>query len=287
VDPAHVRVGAAWGALLVFLGAAACSDAGPALVSDGGADATTSPLDGAPPDASPPGDAGAPDAAPFDGSSSGDDGGVPGDGGPPVDGDTCDAAGQCGPGVVTSAPAYVPPAPTQQGVCTPQQIDDYFNNCFSATASNYSCNAWLSDPDAGVANQTCASCVFTDSTAGAWGPFVYFVQVQNVDFNFGGCMAVLDPSQNACAESVELDQECDYAACPQCFDVNALYQCMAVADSVPCACASYAQATGCANGEVDGGPAAACFSLDVPTYYYATVPVFCGSASDAGAPADN
>ena len=112
----------------------------------------------------------------------------------------------CSPLLAGFTPAYHPPA-SAKGSCTATQLEVYYNDCLGTAASSAACAPWS------VANAACSACLVGSSspTAASWGPLLEYTLL--VDFDEGGCVALDQPQQTACAAALEAEEECTHAAC--------------------------------------------------------------------------
>ena len=97
----------------------------------------------------------------------------------------------CGSGICCEAcdvTGYAPPTmgtpATSLGSCTEQELQEFVAACFSATASQTTCDAWLA-ADAGACG-TCVTPVL--QTNASWGPFVCATSTSACNPNVGGCV---------------------------------------------------------------------------------------------------
>jgi hypothetical protein len=80
--------------------------------------------------------------------------------------------------------------------------------CFGANATVRACNAWRAE---GIAD-ACIACLLSPAASRVWAPII--TTLGNVElFNIGGCIALADPTQLACAQAVQAAFECEMAAC--------------------------------------------------------------------------
>lgn len=190
-----------------------------------------------------------------------------------VDGGAEPPATPCGPSSAAGwSPQWVPPTGAAQGQCTAQDLANLYAACFGSDATYDTCSAYQSSSPA------CASCVLSASTDASWGPVVVFGDTTVV--NQSGCLALVDPSAVACAESAQAQTECEHAVCDASCPVSdaasfaAWQQCQADADQS--ACADYdGTCLDAALGADAGG--AACAGADFPTAFTNVATVFCGS----------
>ncbi len=170
-------------------------------------------------------------------------------------------------------------------------------------------------PDGGT---PCAQCLFTPAGASAWGAFLDLRPLTAVGattttildlYNFGGCVALVDPSPagKACGTALDELTQCELASClPSCpitstQDVAGTDALVGSTTSVGClgnadntVCVTYANAanTACANATNDAGTgaidrcnailtAANAATVSAPAGLEQYLGLFCGGA-DAG-----
>jgi hypothetical protein len=218
-----------------------------------------------------------------------------GDGGTlDLDGNGVDVAiglldgGTCQPGDVRTfaAAAYTPATPMWQDVCTTDQLAAFYAACVAsdADAAATSCATFQSDPT----NMACAACILTPDSAPNYGPLVGHGTF--ITANVGGCIEVTDPSGLVCAKAQQALSGCELAACEANCPVHdmasraALDQCTSSAAST--GCEMFADQADCALGIAEAGVSTACASASLHDFYYAVVPLFCGSPPppEGGAP---
>ena len=170
----------------------------------------------------------------------------------PVEAGACAPSGFDGGGIDWIPPRVIP------GACTLAQIDAFYAACVGPNRSNAMCMAF----EHGATTSTCYGCIVTDFSQPTLGPLIIF-NVPNGGFitevNVAGCMAVLDPCNEACARAVQRQLRCKFATCPSsCFPASGLAACADQAQSCPCADV-YAAAKVCADAlTAMGGPSSAC-----------------------------
>jgi hypothetical protein len=157
-----------------------------------------------------------------------------GDAGLPPAPDAGDAAltGQCPEPLTNFKALYAPPAPAAAGKCTDPAIAAIAAACYGAQKSGKACD------DAKAANPTCASCIFYNETAAAWGPVVTFPSYGGaVTLNWAGCVALLDGQSGptSCAAAANGYALCPDARCASCTGA-ARASCISgsFADGTPC-----------------------------------------------------
>jgi hypothetical protein len=215
----------------------------------------------------------------------------------------------CGPGSLANfTPTWAPPV-QMPGACSDAQLTNLIASCFDMAATQAQCDAWLQDPN----NKTCFHCWAGPVTATSWAPYVYALNQGETDYiNLGGCVELTDPSQDACAKTLQAAFTCEMAAClancpvpsgtiPDGGDatvdagtvdptvrtaaIMALNSCYDQADVGGCKTFADAAAT-CSNPLMEGGSGAA-FCFQAATDNNALKQLFTlacgGTASDAGA----
>jgi hypothetical protein len=191
-----------------------------------------------------------------------------------------DAALACTPGDVGGfTPVWRPPSGAHQSACTSRQISDYYDACLAPSATKATCARF--GGDASAADHACAACLVTKAASAALGPVVLWTS--SVEIDFAGCLALVDPASDACAEAYQADVECTHAACDgACPPVTDAASAQTYASSLEAAntaaCAPYAAAARCAFDAADGGDAAKCLfaGTTFAELYAAIAPLFCG-----------
>jgi hypothetical protein len=183
-------------------------------------------------------------------------------------------AGGCQPGDVQTymAMRYRPATYKYRGVCTPAQIAGFYDACVVG-ASSGNCEAFL-DPDASTG--ACAACILTPETASAYGPLIDHGGF--ITPNVGGCIELTDPNGLSCAKAQQALLGCQLAACEATCPVHdqamrAQYD-MCASTAAMGGCQAFAAKAAC---EADSGMPAACLLPTFQDFYYAVVPLFCGS----------
>jgi hypothetical protein len=114
------------------------------------------------------------------------------------------AAATCSPGSVAGfSPSWIPPG-HHAGACTSAQLDMYFAACLGPSSTTAGCNDFKDSA------ATCVSCL-EPSGGTTSGPIVKHGMI--TEQNVGGCVAVAEPSHEACAKQINAQQECELAAC--------------------------------------------------------------------------
>lgn len=140
-------------------------------------------------------------------------------------------------------PAFEPPVIGNTS-CTPQQIQTFYDACFSASATQTACDSFYN----ARVNAVCDACMYTPF--GQAPPRGAILQLENgvLDTNYSGCMALIDGdlSETGCAAKVQAAANCENAACAEnCpldnsstaaenASVNAFNACTSKADDVVC-----------------------------------------------------
>ncbi|HEY8075235.1 MAG TPA: hypothetical protein VIF62_14020 [Labilithrix sp.] len=233
----------------------ACSSDSPATPSDAGADTTRPLLPPPPPDE--PFDAGTPDS------------------------------GNCSVQPLTHQPSWHPPRPLHAGLCSPQQIEGYYESCYAGTTAE--CSAFQTQ------NPECFGCLEGSDTDPTRGAVVWFRNHTIFRLNLPGCYAWAfgDTSDAGCGAAVEEYFDCQDYACESCpvdtnAHINAALACEHDAGgSDICAPFKAAESTKCAGQfPIDGASpdVVHCrgdLTPDGPTLQKQYFTDFCGSA-DAG-----
>jgi hypothetical protein len=189
-------------------------------------------------------------------------------------------ANACRPGdVETYQPtAYHPAAGAGQGVCTSTAIARFYDACLGPQATAGACDGFRSTDGA------CAACILTPETASFDGPVIKHGALATA--NVAGCIELTDLGGLPCAKAVQALDGCELFACEANCPVHdqasahAYDACATQASLDRAGCLQYGMAaTACTNAELDGGPAALCVGRTFPDFYFAVVPLFCGSPS--------
>jgi hypothetical protein len=155
----------------------------------------------------------------------------------------------CYPQDVTSfSPTWVPPLGHNLGACTASQIADYSNQCLGSVQSA-TCSSWP------TANMGCYGCLVTPHTQSQWGAVVEYGTSFHIRWvNVGGCIALAESCNLACASAVEAELQCKNTACdPSSTGVCSVtdqnsYQSYKACTTEPmgsCGCTAYYQSTSC------------------------------------------
>jgi len=120
----------------------------------------------------------------------------------PVEAGSCVPATLPGYTDIWRAPHVVPSA------CTEDQISQFIQVCLvGADGGAQECTNFVQ----GASTEQCARCMLSDSTDTTFGPVILFSTYTLL--NLGGCVALVDPCQEACAEVVQADEMCPATAC--------------------------------------------------------------------------
>jgi hypothetical protein len=143
--------------------------------------------------------------------------------------------------VTTFAPAWVPPVGQHTGHCTTAQVSAFYTACLDPTATVAGCSAWRTNP----ANTTCGGCLFTPSSASAYGALIGYSD--DVLVNVPGCIALAEPCNLGCAQAILAAEACDDAACgsPFCTDFASFNACASQSQSASCGCSGFAASAAC------------------------------------------
>jgi hypothetical protein len=192
----------------------------------------------------------------------------------------------CMPADVTtfSPQPYVHAATGHQGVCTPTQIQAFYDDCLASSATQQTCSPF-SGGNATTENRACAACLVSRDSDPKFGALVEHKGIISV--NVPGCMELTDPIGGLmCAKAYQAADACERAACsancPVTDDASFQLYLACVSQAAMGGCASFASALTCTAVEADSG-ASICFSGQTFSDLYLSVAaVFCGSAPDGG-----
>lgn len=185
-----------------------------------------------------------------------------------------DAGVACAPADVSGfVPSPVHPYFDHAGVCSSQQLSDYYAACFSSSANAQQCNAFTTQ------NQACVSCMMTSRTSATWGTLLADPSSPIVDLDIAGCVAIVsgDSSSTSCAQKLDDVAQCESAACAANCPVTdgasfqAYTQCVQAADAGGCAKFVSAECSW------DAGALATCEVTDFQAGYQTFAPLFCGN----------
>jgi len=148
------------------------------------------------------------------------------------------AAAACMPPSSVPSSELVPYTAAQQqlNACSSTQISDYIAACVpNGTASM--CKNWEQ------ANTRCAQCIAPTNSAGVGqntGAVLFDVHGNLVDYNFGGCIALIDQTSGglACAQALDAYVQCIDFACEGCTDQMSTNSCQSAATNGG-ACSAY------------------------------------------------
>jgi hypothetical protein len=170
-------------------------------------------------------------------------------------------------------PAFAPPN-QPQAVCTPAQIEAYYNACWAPGSSNATCDPFNGDP----ANSPCIKCMYVGENAKFYGAVIAYGSGDQT--NVGGCIALVDgdASPSGCGAAYQTYVLCGNQACELCPAGTAYDNCQTKADFFG-VCQPYAQTAQCAQASQYNG----CFFTDFESYFRGIGQMFCAAASsDAG-----
>jgi hypothetical protein len=173
----------------------------------------------------------------------------------------------CIPSTTGFQPTYKPPSAAHQGKCWPELLMEYRRRCWDR--NDPGCDQLRSTPE----GRACLECIFTPQDAPAYGPFVDY-GVAGATLNTGGCIALLEPCNEACANDYAARNDCLKRACAGCTLGDNFHDCWAAAEA--CDCRSYAEKKECADLLVGPShPAAICRGADDDDIF-AVIALFCG-----------
>jgi hypothetical protein len=159
-------------------------------------------------------------------------------------------SGACPAPVSGSLPPYMTVKQALNS-CTSTQISAFVMDCASMQASQQACQAWQQDMN----NQTCKGCLIGNPPG--TGALLFDSQMNPIALNVPGCIAIKDPTNGpTCAQALEPDIQCDFAACGGC--ANSMFDtCVNNVEGTGGACATYgSQANNsCATDFADAGVA--------------------------------
>jgi len=160
----------------------------------------------------------------------------------------------------------------QLNACTSMEISAFISACVPPGGNPSTCANWT------PSNARCAACVMPTNDAGIGqntGAMLFDVRGNLVDYNYGGCVALIDPSSNGltCAQTLDTYVQCIDFACESCTDQMSTDACQSMATKGG-ACSSYNDAyhTPCkVDLGVDGGGITKCSTGSQ------TIDVICGT----------
>jgi hypothetical protein len=190
-----------------------------------------------------------------------------------------DAPTTCAPANVGAMQAtWTPPEPFGQNVCTGTQIAGFYTACLTSPLDPAVCNQFEQ------ANVDCSQCLDTQDGDSALGPVVWHLNHTYYTVNLAGCIARErgDVSASGCGATYGETVECQEQACNACFATAAptftmFTTCEGQAEDSVCNSLHESIAPAC--GDLDSGPAAACFPPSGATAqdaYMLVAPKFCG-----------
>jgi hypothetical protein len=127
------------------------------------------------------------------------------------------------------APTWTPPLGPHLGACTSQQIADFYAQCEDTSSTTTTCNAWKQV----AANVACFGCLYTPSTASAYGAIVFYANNSLDEVNTFGCIAAVEPCNQPCGAAMLAQLECENSSCnsPYCSNFADYQACSAQADT--------------------------------------------------------
>jgi len=182
--------------------------------------------------------------------------------------------------VSSFSPTYKPPTGARQGKCTAAQLTAFYDKCLDENAPQGECAAQFGQT-ASQEGKDCAACLITPSTAGQYGPLVD--QTDTVQVNISGCIAHLEPCNEACAKAVQAESQCTEAACktncPVTDNTTLALNARCQAEASANGCKTHSAKARCVEQLESGDhPAAACISgTSFRALFEAVAPVFCGN----------
>jgi hypothetical protein len=174
--------------------------------------------------------------------------------------DSCGlTSGACLPAPVdTSKLSWVPPRP-RMAACTSAELDAYVAACYGGTVAQ--CDAFRNAPG----NATCAVCLTVSNPTAAAASVSFPIGESFLGTpNYGGCIALVDPCNEACAQDVFKWTQCQavscYDSCSADRDAGPTERAMCTDSAQYCPCYGYASAGGaCFQALARAGmPAARC-----------------------------
>lgn len=166
--------------------------------------------------------------------------------------------GACAPGdVSTFEPTWKAPAGMAQAKCTETQVNALLDCQLDENADAAACKALAADKN----NQTCGTCLLTNSSAAKYGPLISGEGV--ISINYAGCIALKDNNVTAdgCGAKYQALGQCSTEACatncPVSDDASfAAYQKCAQKAEEGAACSKFAGDAACVDDLVKAGGAA-------------------------------
>jgi hypothetical protein len=138
--------------------------------------------------------------------------------------------------------SWVPPLGAHLGQCTATQISGFYFACLAPGSTTAGCDAWQTN----AANTTCLGCLYTGSSAAAYGVLIGYSlgSLVFVEVNQAGCIALAEPCNLPCAQAMQAETECSNAACSSyCATLSSYDTCATESDS--CGCSGYATSAAC------------------------------------------
>jgi hypothetical protein len=155
-------------------------------------------------------------------------------------------------------------------------MSDFYTACLDTASTPTTCSAWTQN----AANTTCFGCLYSDFTATSYGATIGFSQ--EIIANEAGCIALVEPCNQLCAQGVIDEIACDDAACggTDCADFTTYSTCASQANSCA-ACSGYANSATC-ESLITGAqhPAEATCNLNATTFqplYMSIATFMCGT----------
>ena len=193
----------------------------------------------------------------------------------------------CPPEPVAASSLTWRPPRKDLGACTAAQVSAFLDACINASSTTAACNAYIQS-DGGV---RCFNCLYTDVTSTAFGPIVAGSTIELL--NTGGCIALVDPCNIACAMVDEQGAVCSLASCgsacaPDASPSQQYADYLACAnEATRCSCLGPHTALGaCANTLSSERSLAPCYGIGASSFGSAVAAIaglFCGNGSpDSG-----
>jgi hypothetical protein len=197
-------------------------------------------------------------------------------------------AGACAPQPVARASVTWHAPHQRKGACTPTLAHQYYDACIGPASTTDACNAFYAEPG----GLFCANCLVSDVSVAAYGSVI--VSGMQPVYNIGGCVALVDPCNQPCAEEEEAETLCVFDSCsPSCFPDGgeSLAQYFNFIDcsntALGCSCLpEHSSAVACQQVLESAPKSAPCynFATDELTWLVSVGGVFCGDGTfwDAG-----
>ena len=201
--------------------------------------------------------------------------------GGPVEAGTTGTPAECNPSAVSAfQPAWQPPEPWKQNVCTGAQISGFYTSCLTPPISEAACNAFVQQ------NAKCAPCLQSQDTDATAAAIVWHEQMQYWTVNVAGCIAQAtgDATASGCGASYSAAISCRQQSCNACWQAqgqSATFQQFSDCESLAGAttCQSYAQDVPTKCGNLAMTAASVCMpssSATAEDAYMQIAPLFCG-----------